>query len=435
MNRKTEFLLTISGDAVILSAVYFISWKASAINTSVISWHSIIGNFLILVFWLFLFQTYELYAPRSKVQIMNELFKIFKAICVGLLMIFGVSYLININFVKASGFIPSYLVLIPSILVWRFFWRGIVGEFFKTPQEKVLIFQNGDTINDYSKFNVVKKVKLSEFNRAMQEEVLSKHNIQGIVIESNGHSMNSVFNIISKFADTKYEIFISPKLYSLVYKYFLVQKIPDSPFLKIIFHPLSNWDRFLKRVMDITIVAISLVLLAPILLLISLFIKIDSSGPVFYKQRRLGFRGKEFTLYKFRSMISDAEKDTGPVWASKNDERITRVGRILRPFRLDELPQLFNVLKGDMSFVGPRPERPAFVEELKKSIPLYTLRLNVHPGITGLAQVKHTYDTSIEDVKKKLSYDLQYINNMSLKLDLKIFLKTILTVLKQEGAH
>jgi len=134
-------------------------------------------------------------------------------------------------------------------------------------------------------------------------------------------------------------------------------------------------------------------------------------------------------------MISDAEKHTGPVWAAQNDKRITRVGRILRPLRLDEWPQLFNVVKGDMSFVGPRPERSHFVERLKKEIPLYNLRLNVHPGVTGLAQVRHNYDRSIEDVKKKLEYDLEYVNKISLRLDTKIFLKTILTVLHKQGAH
>jgi exopolysaccharide biosynthesis polyprenyl glycosylphosphotransferase len=214
-----------------------------------------------------------------------------------------------------------------------------------------------------------------------------------------------------------------------------VQKIPDSPFLKIIFHPLSTWDQFLKRVVDIVLSLGALFILAPFLTLVALLIRIDSKGPIFYKQKRSGFRGKDFILYKFRSMISDAEKHTGPVWAEKNDQRITRLGRILRPLRIDELPQLLNVLRGDMSFVGPRPERPAFVEQLREIIPLYTLRLTVHPGITGLAQVQHAYDVSVEHVKRKLEYDLRYINNMSLRLDLKIFLKTVLTVLKKEGAH
>jgi exopolysaccharide biosynthesis polyprenyl glycosylphosphotransferase len=187
--------------------------------------------------------------------------------------------------------------------------------------------------------------------------------------------------------------------------------------------------------MDIAISIVSLIILSPILTLISILIKIDTPGPVFHTQERVGLRGKKFTLVKFRSMVSDAERYTGPVWAEKNDKRITRVGRIIRPFRLDELPQILNVLRGEMSFVGPRPERPAFVDDLRRSIPFYGLRLNVHPGITGWAQVKHTYDQSVDDVKKKLEFDLEYINNMSIRLDLKIFLKTVLTVIKKEGAH
>ncbi len=242
-------------------------------------------------------------------------------------------------------------------------------------------------------------------------------------------------DIISQFAEVNYKIYLSPRLYPLVYQHFLVKKVTDSPFLEVIFHPLSNWDRFLKRITDVVLASIALIVLSPIMLFIALAIKIDTRGPILYKQKRVGFRGKTFLLYKFRSMFVDAEKYTGPVWAEKNDRRVTRMGRIMRPFRLDELPQLLNVLKGDMSFVGPRPERPHFVSKFVNVIPLYLLRNTVHPGITGLAQVKYSYDRTIEDVKKKLEYDLEYINSISLKLDLKIFLKTILTVVKREGAH
>lgn len=435
MSRRNELIFTVCGDIIVLSAVYFISWKASAINASVTSWHAVLGNCIFVVFWLFLFQTFDLYESRPKIQIINELFKFFRVIGVGLLIIFGLAYLVNIDFMKARGFIPAYLVMLPSILVWRFFWRGLVGEYVRSLPEKVLIFQNGDSIDNYSHFNVVKKVKLDKINPAVPEAVLNHDDVEGIIIESNGSDKKNILNVISRLAATKYEIFISPKLYPVVYQYFLVQKITDSPFLKIIFHPLSSWDQFLKRAVDMFISSIALVILTPFLMLIALLIKIDSKGPVLYRQKRLGFRGREFILYKFRSMISDAEKHTGPVWAEKNDRRITRMGQIIRPLRLDEVPQLINVLKGDMSFVGPRPERPAFLKQLKEAIPLYTLRLTVHPGITGLAQVKHAYDVSVEHVKRKLEYDLQYINNMSLRMDLKIFLKTILTVLKKEGAH
>jgi exopolysaccharide biosynthesis polyprenyl glycosylphosphotransferase len=164
-------------------------------------------------------------------------------------------------------------------------------------------------------------------------------------------------------------------------------------------------------------------------------IRINSPGPVIYKQIRVGRNGKNFTMYKFRSMYRDAEKSSGPTWASKDDPRITPVGKFIRKTRLDEIPQFWNVLAGEMSLVGPRPERPFFVEKLKNEIPWYVRRIKMKPGITGWAQVKHKYDASIDDVKQKIMYDLYYFENMSLALDIKIILQTFLVVLTGKGAH
>ncbi len=435
MSRRLELLITVAGDALFLSAAYFISWKVSAINQSVMSWNAITGNLIFVAYWLFLFRSFNLYKTRARIQLVNESFNLFKVLFLGMLVFVGLAYLVQINFVTAHGFIPACAIMLVSVIAWRFAWRGIVGEYLKPRPEKVIIFKNGDNINYHQHFNVVETVSFENLDPARNNHILERSDVDGIVIESNGHRQAEVLHIISKLADTRYEIFVSPKLYSLVYEYFLVQKVADSPFLKVVFNPLSHWERFLKRVMDMIIAVTSLFILSPLLMLIALFIKVDNPGPVFYRQKRVGLRGKEFMLFKFRSMIHNAEKHTGPVWAIKNDSRVTRIGKILRPYRLDEIPQLINVLRGDMSFVGPRPERPAFISRLKKSIPFYSLRLNVHPGITGLAQVKHSYDASLDDVKKKLSYDLEYINNMSIRLDLKIFLKTVLTVIKKEGAH
>ena len=162
-------------------------------------------------------------------------------------------------------------------------------------------------------------------------------------------------------------------------------------------------------------------------------IKMESSGPILYRQSRLGQNGCVFILNKFRSMRQDAEKDTGPVWTTQRDPRITRVGAVLRRTRLDELPQLFNVLVGHMSFIGPRPERPEFVSELQKQIPYYMERLAVKPGITGWAQVRYQYGSSVEDAVEKLQYDLYYIKNLSLFLDLLIVLNTVQVVLFARG--
>jgi len=191
----------------------------------------------------------------------------------------------------------------------------------------------------------------------------------------------------------------------------------------------------IKRAFDVALSLIGLTLAAPIMGLAAICIKLDSPGPVFFQQERVGKDGKVFVLYKFRSMQRDAERVTGPIWASKDDPRVTRVGRVLRKTRLDEVPQMFNVLVGDMSFIGPRPERPVFVNQLKEQIPFYILRFAVKPGLTGWAQVMYQYGSTVEDALEKLQYDLYYMKNMSIFLDLLILLKSIQVVLFRRGAR
>lgn len=189
-----------------------------------------------------------------------------------------------------------------------------------------------------------------------------------------------------------------------------------------------------KRVIDVAGSIIALILLSPVLLIVAILIKVTSKGPIFYSQVRVGKDGKSFDIYKFRSMRTDAETASGPVWAAKNDSRITPIGSFIRKSRIDEIPQFINVLKGDMSIIGPRPERPIFVEKLKKEIADYEKRLNVKPGITGLAQVWHHYDESIADVRKKIKYDILYIKNVCLWTDLRILWRTVRVVLTGAGA-
>jgi len=191
----------------------------------------------------------------------------------------------------------------------------------------------------------------------------------------------------------------------------------------------------LKRSTDIILSLCLLILLMPLLLLTALLIKMDSAGPVFFTQERVGGRRKIFKIYKFRSMTSDAEAKSGPVWAQTNDDRVTRIGRFIRPSRIDELPQLWNVLKGEMSIVGPRPEREFFVKQLTELIPYYIERFTVKPGITGWAQVNYPYGASVEDAVAKLNYDLFYIKNSSLIMDLMILMRTVKIVLSGKGAR
>ena len=190
-----------------------------------------------------------------------------------------------------------------------------------------------------------------------------------------------------------------------------------------------------KRLLDVSVAGVGLLLALPVLLIVAAAVRLTSPGPIFYHQRRVGQNGRLFTIHKFRSMRPDAEATTGAVWAAKSgDARVTPIGNLLRRTRLDELPQLWNVLKGDMSFVGPRPERPEFVSDLTRQIPFYGQRHIVRPGITGWAQVRYTYGATTEDALQKLQFDLFYIKHLSIALDLFIILSTIKTVLLRRGA-
>ncbi|HWU85431.1 MAG TPA: TIGR03013 family XrtA/PEP-CTERM system glycosyltransferase [Rhodocyclaceae bacterium] len=190
-----------------------------------------------------------------------------------------------------------------------------------------------------------------------------------------------------------------------------------------------------KRIFDCLCALLLLILVAPIMLVTALLILLEDGGPVFYKQERVGLNGRLFNVVKFRSMRNDAESDGKPRWAVANDDRVTRVGRFIRKVRIDELPQLFCVLKGEMSMVGPRPERPFFVDKLTKEIPFYTIRHSVKPGVTGWAQVRYHYGASVDDAVHKLQYDLYYVKNHTLLLDLVVLFETVSVVLGGKGAQ
>ena len=205
------------------------------------------------------------------------------------------------------------------------------------------------------------------------------------------------------------------------------------PLIEVLPEPMPAWERRTKRIADVVVSAAVLVGLAPLWLALAVLVRATSRGPVVYRQTRVGRHGQTFTMLKFRTMVHGAERDTGPVWASDGDRRVTPVGRWLRRLRLDEVPQLWNVLKGEMSLVGPRPERPFFVDRLRDQIPLYSRRHRVQPGITGLAQVHLRYDNTLDDVRQKLKYDLFYIETMSLGVDSKILFRTVRTALAGAG--
>ena len=196
---------------------------------------------------------------------------------------------------------------------------------------------------------------------------------------------------------------------------------------------MPAWEKRTKRLIDIVLSFLIVVIGLPIWILTALIIRLDSIGPVFYIQRRVGVEGKIFKIIKFRSMVKDAEKLSGPKWAEKDDPRITRFGNILRKLRLDEMPQFINILKGEMSLIGPRPERPHFVRKLSQTLPFYETRHIIKPGLTGWAQVKIRYGSSVDDSLLKLQYDLYYIKHRSFFLDANVIIKTLSTVIFYRG--
>lgn len=263
----------------------------------------------------------------------------------------------------------------------------------------------------------------------------AKHKISSVLISKVSSSPNEILKIIQYCAPTKVAVHMEPDLMDVVKGHVKTHQLYGFPLLILLPEHMPGWEVSVKKFMDIFISVVVLTAGLPVWLFIALLIKTISKGPVIYHQERIGQNGKPFILHKYRTMVANAEAMTGPVWAGAKDPRITRIGRILRKTRLDEIPQFLNVLKGEMSLVGPRPERAFFIEKLKEEIPLYARRLKMKPGITGWAQVKHHYDTSIEDVKQKIIYDMYYFENMSIRLDLKILFLSVWVVFTGKGAH
>ncbi|MDR2578947.1 MAG: sugar transferase [Chitinispirillales bacterium] len=265
--------------------------------------------------------------------------------------------------------------------------------------------------------------------------VAHRERVGGLIIGHVSRSPNEITRILDYCGDLRVDIFMVPSLTDVISGHFKTNQIFGVPLMVLLQDHMPAWEAQVKRIMDVFVSLCVLIFGAPVMLGAAALIRATSPGPAIYKQERVGRNGKNYIMYKFRSMYIDAESRTGPQWASENDPRITPVGRFIRKTRLDELPQFWNVLKGEMSLVGPRPERPFFVEKLKQEIPWYIRRIKMKPGITGWAQVKHKYDASIEDVKQKVLYDLYYFENMSLTLDIKILVRTVLVVFTGKGAR
>jgi exopolysaccharide biosynthesis polyprenyl glycosylphosphotransferase len=417
---------------------------------------------LIYLFWFCLFAFFNLYQSWYLKSRLDEVFAVIKAVSFGIFLIFVFTFEPEKDFSQIPSLgrvmVLSYWFLLMLLVgvgrlalhtVQRVLLERGIGlrntliigwnekslELVKKIEQypalgyKVIGFVMTDEKEKKLSDTAIKLLgKLSDLDR-----LVSMFKIEVVILSLGKVKEKKVLSVLAQCENQPVHIKIEPDLYSILLGQARTNQIYGFPLMEIQPQLMSAWERSVKRFMDIIVSLILLLIFLPILLITTILIKFESAGPVFYKQKRVGRRGRIFTIYKFRSMIKDAERMTGPIWADKKDPRVTKVGRIIRKLRIDEFPQLINVLQGHMSLVGPRPERPFFVDRLKREYPFYTRRLKVKPGITGWAQVKGKYDTTIEEAKEKLEYDLYYIENISVQLDIKILLFTIYVMLRFKG--
>ena len=441
-------------------AAYFLCFHITLFhvgNNPAFETHLSLVFFVILIYAL-VFRLAGLYKPMRMHKITDEIFSLCKASFLALFSVIIFIYFCRSQIHHSPDFFIFFLILNISFLS---FFRGMLRVFLRELRRRgynlrhILIVGSGDLAKE-----VALKIK-SHFDLGLDIVGFLSHDkhqkgkdIAGIKVLGTYKDLKNLIKtttidqvifalsakeermtraLLGLIDDEGIDIKVVPD-FNLFYT--LCKRIEDVDGLSVISlrdTPLYGWHAFLKRVVDIIFSLLVIIILLPLMLILALLIKISSEGPVFYTQKRVSLDGRVFEMIKFRTMKKDAEKETGAVWAKENDPRKTKIGAILRKTSLDELPQLFNVLNGDMSLVGPRPERPELVQEFLKHIPHYALRHKIKGGMTGWAQI-HGWRGNT-DLSTRIKYDLYYIERWSIWLDLQILLRTVPAVLESKGAY
>ena len=412
-----------------LTGIFALVWYHSYVNAIVLPFYRR-GNWVLIAIYCLLTALFFKIYGGFKLGYLKKTDMLYSQtismVCVNVVTYFLIS-LIGRNFMEVS----PILFMTVADLAFIFLWTLITGKvyFILYPPKKLIILYGSHQAaalvlkmsQRVDKYMICESVSINESEEIIREQLLK---YEGVIICDIPAELR---NDYLKFCfENSLRAYIAPKISDIIVRGADDIRLFDTPLLLCRNYGLDFEQRFVKRIFDIVFSLIALVPAMPFMLISAIAVKLYDRGPVLYKQKRLTIDHKEFYVYKFRSMIVDAEKDGKPRLASEEDDRITPVGKILRKFRIDEFPQLLNILKGDMSVVGPRPERPELTEEYKKEMPEFEYRLKVKAGLTGYAQVTGVYDTSPYD---KLKMDLMYIENYSVRMDLQIILMTLKTML------
>lgn len=474
MNKRLQLIKYLIAD--ILSAfaawcVYYFYWKHNLIYadagvrfTTDLNRLFMIGAFSVPFFWLLIYYLGGYYNDVIRKSRLLELWQTFGNILIGSVILYFITDMHNTYLIEIRGPLSPILTLIAFQFIITYIPRLIITTITthkvhagKIGFNTLLIGSNSKALETWKEVTSQKRsngnifigfVSVNSVNKATRTD-LEKHlpnlgkiedihniirekNVEEVIIAIEYTEHDMINPIINKLINVDVEIKAIPSLYDILTGRVRMSSILGTPLISVSHNPMPAWQQNTKAFLDRFIAALALLITLPLSIFLALGIKLSSKGPVFYSHERIGRYGRPFYIYKFRSMYMDAEKD-GPELSSKSDDRVTPFGRFMRRTRLDEIPNFINVLRGEMSLVGPRPERKHYIEQIIQTAPHYLHLLKVKPGITSWGQVKYGYAENVDQMIQRLKYDLLYLDNMSLFVDFKILIYTFLTIIKRQG--